>query len=61
MVCIKCETLKDDNNACVCRVVYDLNHPPQALTSLMLEDNKVKDLVERTRKVVAQLGLYRRG
>jgi len=53
--CNGCITLKEVGSACVCRIVWDVDHIPHSLRQLMEEDEKVNDFIIRGRKVIKQL------
>lgn len=53
--CTGCVTLKTDGAACICRVMYDIDHLPYSLHQLTREDAKVDDLIQRLRSVLSQL------
>lgn len=53
--CSGCVTLKVKGSACVCRVMYDIDHLPLELHRLSKEDARVGDLIDRLRQVLKQL------
>jgi hypothetical protein len=53
--CSGCVTLKIEDSACVCRVLWDIDHLPYDLHQLRRNNDRVDDLLQRIRKVLHQL------
>lgn len=53
--CSGCVTLKIPDSACVCRVLWDIDHLPIELHKLRNTDAKVDDLLHRLRWVLQHL------
>jgi hypothetical protein len=53
--CSGCITLKVEESACVCRVLWDIDHLPLELHKLRSTDAKVDDLLHRLRWVLKHL------
>lgn len=53
--CRGCITLKQEGSACVCRVLYDIDHLPLELHRLRKESARVDDLLQRLNWVLKHL------
>ena len=55
LYCNGCITLKVKESACVCRVMYDIDHWPLELHELRKQSARVDDLLHRLNWVVKHL------
>lgn len=55
LYCDGCLTLKAKESACVCRVMYDIDHWPLELHELRKQSARVDDLLHRLNWVVKHL------
>lgn len=55
LYCSGCITLKVEESACVCRVMYDIDHLPLELHELRQQSARVDDLLHRLNWVLKHL------
>ena len=55
LYCSGCITLKVKESACVCRVLWDIDHLPLELRELRQQSDKVDDLLHRLNWVLKHL------